>query len=310
MLKRHKKGLLLFFLGIFIGQGAYTQVPQIFTRADFDLKGPVKSCQLITSYGSEEFEFDKKGLLTKLVTRFAQEDYSVSYYKYQDSTLLESRHENYVQGQLDKATSIAHLYALDTVPVKKITERIFSYQKDVLDQYEYYFDATGRLTRIVRSNEEGVDETEVSYSQYKDEETVAYSINGVIQKSERTSYKNKDTAEELRLVLRKEFLNGEPVRAIEEITDASNRLKERLEYLFDTGKNQFALSQKTAYTYDENGNLDSETTTLGRAKSGKTYIYQFDGSEHANWIKQIITPDNTYKTRKITYFEEEKETGE
>ena len=310
MLKRHKKGLLLFFLGIFIGQGAYTQVPQIFTRADFDLKGPVKSCQLITSYGSEEFEFDKKGLLTKLVTRFAQEDYSVSYYKYQDSTLLESRHENYVQGQLDKATSIAHLYALDTVPVKKITERIFSYQKDVLDQYEYYFDATGRLTRIVRSNEEGVDETEVSYSQYKDEETVAYSINGVIQKSERTSYKNKGTAEEIRLVLTKEFLNGEPVRAIEEITDTANRVRERLEYRFDIGKNQFELSQKTAYTYDENGNLDSETTTLGRAKSGKTYIYQFDGSEHANWIKQIITPDNTYKTRKITYFEEEKETGE
>ena len=302
MLKNYNKGLLIFIIGVLMVQRTNAQEPQIFTRDNFDLKGPVKSCQLITSYGSEEFEFDQKGFLTKLVTRFAQEDYSVSYYKYRDSTLVESRNENYIQGQLDKVTSIAHLYRLDTVPVKKITERIFSYDKDFLDQFEYYYDEMGRLTRIIRSNEEGVDETEVSYSRYKDELTVAHSINGVIQKSTRTSYKNKGTAEALRLVLRKEFLGGEPVRAVEEITDSSGRLKERLEYSFDEGKNQFALLQKTVYGYDEQGNLDSETTTLGRAKSDKTYIYQFDGTEYANCIKQIITPDNNYKTRKITYY--------
>ncbi len=306
-MKKYIKGILFFSLGMLMVQG---QEPQIFTRENFDLKGPVKTCQLITSYGSEEFEFDENGRLNKLTTRFGQDDYNVIYYKYGDSTLLESRHENYVQGQLDEATSIAHLYRLDTLPSKKITERIFSYQKDFIDQYEYYYDASGRLSRIVRSNEEGVDETDVSYSSYKEEETVEHRINGVIQKSVRTSYKNKGTPEERKLVLQKEFLNGEPLKAVEEVTDSSNRLKERLEYRFDAKKNQFAMLQKTVYEYDDQGHLESETTTLGRAKSSKTYIHQFDGTEHANWIKQIITPDNTYKTRKISYFEPEKKDGE
>ena len=289
---------------------AISQEPQVFTRSDFDLKGDVRNCLVITNYGQEEFEFNRNGMLTKSITRFTDEDYSVTYYKYQDSVLLEQRNENYAQGQLDEATSIAHFYELDTTENKTVTERIFSYQKEFLDQYEYVYDETDKLIRIIRSNEEGLDETEVAYTVFKDEETITYSINGVIQKSIRSSIKKKGTPEEEQLTLTKEYLAGQPSRAIEKSRDTKNFLRSEKEYYYDPAKNEFALRQRTDYQYDSDGNLSEESILLGRAKSSKTYIYQFDGSEVRNWIKQIVTPDNTYKTRKITYFEPETEKQE
>ena len=295
----------IFLFCLLFTMSGFAQEPQLFSRNDFDLKGPVKNCLVITSYGQEEFEFNKAGLLTKSVTRFTEEDYSVTYYKYRDSLLLEQRNENYTLGKLDEGTSIAHFYEMDTTINKKITERIFSYQKEFLDQYEYFFDEDNKLIRIVRSNEEGVDETEIAYTTDKEENTISYMINGVIQKSIRTSVKNKGAPEERVVVLKKEFLAGQPNRAIEEIRDTAQYLRSSMEYYFDEGKGQFVLQQRTDFEYDSDGNLSQEAILLGRAKSGKTYIYQFDGSEYKNWIKQIITPDNTYKTRRITYFEPE-----
>ena len=288
----------------------FAQEPRLFSRKDFDLKGPVKNCLVITSYGQEEFEFNKAGLLTKSVTRFTKEDYSVTYYKYKDSVLLEQRNENFTQGQLDEGTSIAHFYTLDTTENKKITERIFSYQREFLDQYEYIFDEEDKLIRIIRSNTEGVDETDIAYTNEKGESTVTYTINGVIQKSIRKSVKDKGSAEERSLVLTKEFLAGQPNRAIEVERDTADYVRASMEYFFDTKKNEFVLRQRTDFIYDSDGNLSEETIVLGRAKSGKTYIYQFDGSEFKNWIKQIVTPDNTYKTRRIEYFETEVEPRE
>ena len=49
--------------------------------------------------------------------------------------------------------------------------------------------------------------------------------------------------------------------------------------------------------------LIEEVATSGETVQRKAYIYQYDKEEEGNWIKQIITPDNTYKTRKITYYE-------
>lgn len=293
-------------ISLFFSMTGFAQEPQLFSREDFDLKGPVRNCRVITNYGQEEFEFNRAGLLTKSITRFNEEDYSLTYYKYQDSLLLEQRNENYMQGKLDEATSIAHFYVLDTTSNKKITERIFSYQKDFLDQYEYIYDEEGKLVRIVRTNEEGVDETEVTYSTDKQESTITYTINGVIQKSIRKSVIKKGTPEERNIVLTKEFLGGQPNKAVEVERDSDQYVRSSMEYYFDSAKNEFALRQRSDYEYDQDGNLIAETTLLGRAKSGKSYIYQFDGSEYNNWIKQIITPDNTYKTRVITYYEDVK----
>ena len=310
MIKRALKTGLFLVLGMALSGVAYGQEPEIFKRDDFDLKGPVKNCLVITKYGQEEFEFNQQGFLTKLTTRFTENDYSLTYYKYRDSTLSERRDENYMQGQLDEATSIAHIYTLDTLPQRKITERIFSYQKEFLDQFEYYFDEAGKLARIVRSNEEGVDETEITHSVYKDEETVSYLVNGVIQKSIRTSVKNKGKSGEQYVILTKEFLSGEPMKAQEEIKASNGKLRSLKEYAFDQNKGEFAIVQQTDYEYDTEGNISAETTSLGRAKSVKNYIYQFDGNDPKNWIKRIVTPDNTYETRRISYFNTEEEPEE
>jgi len=304
-----KSGLSVLF-SLTISGFAIAQEPEIFKRDDFDLNGPVKNCQVITKYGQEEFEFNESGFLTKSTTRFTENDYSLTYYIFGDSVLLEIRNENYIQGQLDRATSIAHIFAMDSLPEKKIAERIFSYEKEFLDQYEYYYDESGKLARVVRSNEEGVDETEIVHSAYKDEETVSHLLNGVIQKSVRTSFKNKGTQAEQYIILKKEFLNGEPNKAFEEIKDNNGQLKSLKEYTFDQNKGEFGIVQKTEYEYDDKGNLSKETTILGRAKSVKNYVYQFDGNIPGNWIKQIVTPDNTYKTRRITYFDSEEKPEE
>ncbi len=67
------------------------QESQIFKRSDFDLRGPVKSCLVITKYGKEEFEFNEEGLLTKNLTRFNEQDYNVTYYKYSKDILIEKK---------------------------------------------------------------------------------------------------------------------------------------------------------------------------------------------------------------------------
>src|SRR5690606_25539562 len=75
---------------------------KIFTRGDFDLKGEVKSCLVITNYGKEEYDFSPDGLLTKSVTRYNDTDSDISSYKYKNDHLTENRVENYRNGTLDK----------------------------------------------------------------------------------------------------------------------------------------------------------------------------------------------------------------
>ncbi len=145
---------------------------------------------------------------------------------------------------------------------------------------------------------------------YKDEETVSYLVNGVIQKSIRTSVKNKGKSGEQYVILTKEFLSGEPMKAQEEIKASNGKLRSLKEYAFDQNKGEFAIVQQTDYEYDTEGNISAETTSLGRAKSVKNYIYQFDGNDPKNWIKRIVTPDNTYETRRISYFNTEEEPEE
>ena len=48
--------------------------------------------------------------------------------------------------------------------------------------------------------------------------------------------------------------------------------------------------------------LISESAKSGVGIIKKEYIYQYDMAENGNWIKQIVIPDNTYTTRKITYY--------
>ena len=283
----------------------FGQEVRIFTLEDFDLKDSVKTCLVSTKYGKEEYDFNRKGLLTKSVTRYNEADYDVVYYKYRDSLLVEKRSETYRDNKFDPSTSIAHFFELDTTENRKITEKIISYDKEFLDQYVYTYDDKGDLTKMVRINNEGTDETLVEYKKYKGEYTITYLLNEVPLKSIRTSYQKKN-GENQKIVLTKEFLKGEGNKAYEEVFNEKGLLLARQEFEYDAAAKKFVPTIRTSYAYDDKGMLVEEVTRGDNLLDKKEYIYQYDKEEGGNWVKQIITPENAYVTRKITYYKQEK----
>ncbi|KAA2217367.1 hypothetical protein [Maribacter flavus] len=281
---------------------SFTQEIRIFTVSDFDLKDSVKTCLVSTKYGKEEYDFNQRGLLTKSVTRYNESDYDVVYYKYQDSLLVEKRSETYRDNKFDPGTSIAHFFKLDTIGQTKITENIISYDKEFLDQYIYTYDDKGDLTKIVRTNDEGTDETQVEYKKYKGEYTITYLLNDVPLKSIRTSFQTKN-GEKQKIVLTKEFLKGEATKAYEEVFGPNGKLLAQQEFEYDLETKKFVPTVRTTFEYDTNGMLVQEIKRGETILDKKEYIYQYDREGEGNWVKQIVTPENTYTTRKITYYE-------
>ena len=280
------------------------QEPKIFTRSDFDLIGPVKTCRVITDYGKEDFEFNSDGLLTKSVTRYNENDFDISYYKYEENRLVERRDERYQDGAFDEITSIAHFYAYDSIPENKITEKILSYNKEFQEQYEYFYNPEGQLTKIVRSHAEGVDETQVEYSTYKHENTVSFVLNGLLQKTIRTSAKKEKDGTESQIVLIKHFIDGIPEKATEQKLNAKGQLISELDFAYKSEEKSFVPLTQKEYLYDNKDKLESVTSTSGKYRDIKEYLYQFDSEEGGNWVKKIITPENSYTTRVIEYYEE------
>lgn len=306
MVKNYGTFLSFFFLLTTVLQ---SQEIQIFTVEDFDLKGKVKSCLVITDYGKELFEFNENGYLAKTVTQYNDTDQDITYYKYSNGELLEKRMESYKNNVLDASTSMANFYTIDTVPQRKILEKIISYDKEFLEQQEYRYDDKNRLTKIVTSNEDGVDETTVEYTPYKNELTISFFFNSVIEKSIRTSKRQGKNGTQ-KVVLTKEYIDGEPNRAIEEIYNADDKLVSKEVFRHSMDQKKFVMEQKLFYSYDSDGMLNKITTKTKNSEAVEEYIFQFDSSEEKNWIKQIITPDNTYTTRKITYYiDDETEEG-
>jgi hypothetical protein len=295
--------IYILFCSSFFGN---SQELELFTLNDFDLKHNVKSCLVSTSYGKEEYSFDTSGRLTKTITRFNDSDYDLVSYTYKNDELSEKRSESYRDNVFDSSTSIAHFYELDTLENKKITEKIVSYENEFLDQYIYEYDEKGDLVKMTRINDEGIDETLVEYKKYKGEFTITYMINNVPLKSIRTSTIKKKNGAVQKVVLTKEFLRGEANKAFEEVFDATGKLMAQQEFEYSKEeKKTFIPTTRTTYIYDENNMLIQEVAKGVNTTVDKNYIYQFDDKEKGNWVKQIVTPENSYVTRKITYYEEE-----
>lgn len=280
----------------------YAQEVKIFTLKDFDLKDSVKTCLVSTSYGKEEYDFNRKGVLTKSVTRYNEADYDVVYYKYQNDELIEKRSESYRNNIFDPSTSIAHFYKLDTLNNIKVTEKIVSYEEEFLDQYVYHYDDKGDLVKIIRTNNDGIDETLIEYKKYKGEYTVTYLINNEPLKSIRTSQLKKKNGTVQKIVLTKEYLKGEANKAFEEVFNEKGLLVAQQEFEYNIAEKTFVPTKRTTYTYDDNDMLVGEAYKNGDEVMKKEYVYQYDREGEGNWIKQIVRPENTYKTRKITYY--------
>lgn len=298
--------LVLIVLFIF-PLGMTAQEIQIFRVEDFDLKGNVKSCLVSTKYGKEEYDFNEEGLLSKSVTRYNDADYDITYYKYSKGMLLEKRLENYRDNAFDNSTSIASFYTIDSLLNLKITEKIISYNKEFLDQYEYFY-KNDSIFKVVHTNDSGIDETFISYTDIKGEQTQVYTLNGVVQKTVRTSVKKQQDSIVSRNVLTKKFLDGLANSALEENFDGEDKLMSSTNFFRSLKTRKLTIEETRKFSYDEDGFRSKNNIQAGKIAEIKEYIYQFD--ENGNWIKEIITPDNAYKTRKIDYYEMAEEVKE
>ncbi|MEJ2585593.1 MAG: hypothetical protein P8Z38_11360 [Robiginitalea sp.] len=282
--------------------------PEVFTRSDFDLRGPVRTSTVITDYGEERFEFDPKGRLLKTLTRYSDTDYDITYYRYSEGLLTERRDEVYRDGSFDKSTSFARFYQRDTT-AGKLTETITSYDEQMKEQFTYSYDSIGRLEGIVRIGQEGIDETRVSYSENGGEVTAEYFLNGLLSKSIRHSDKDgaKGTTE---TTLVKEYFQGVPQKALEQTRDSKENLLRETQFVYDSIRSGFRKEKTRVFTYNDEGFLGSESISYmnseGRVSREveKTYLYQKDGKNPGNWIRKVITPENSITARRITYFEE------
>ena len=285
----------------------WAQGAEIFTVSDFDLKGPVKSCVVITGYGQEEFNFDTEGRLTKTRTSHSKTDYDITYYKYAGDALIERRDEVYRDNTFDRASSMAHIYSLDTLGTRKLTESIISYARVNMEQFEFYYDDAGLVTRIVRTDNSGVDETRIERDTSNNMATETHILNDQQVKAVLRSLDQTPTFKEVTLSM----FRGEAQTKLEIEVDSSGRMVREIEWSLprrnanaDPLKTNFKERLEKEFVYDDRGLLLKTITRRGRAVSEQGFVHQLDGTEFENWIKQIVTPQNTYITRKIMYHPE------
>lgn len=293
---------ILFFLSALLFK-LIAQEPQLFEISDFDLIGKVKSCLVVTNYGKEEYEFDQEGRLTKSVTRFSDSDYDVTYYKVKEGELLEKRTENYRDDEFEPSTSFASFFTVDQTKPRKVTEKIYTYEEQFLDARQYVYDTAGKLIRIIHSGTESEDETVISYKGDDNNSVTTFTMNDVIQKTV------KNTTDEIsgeRTVLTTQYLDGSASSAAEEVFSRTSKLLSENLMAYNANSKKFVLEEKKTYEYNEQGMLIKLTTEKDKIEEVKEYIYQYDSGDSGNWVKQIITPDNLYTTRKIKYYPQEK----
>ncbi|MGB6153540.1 MAG: hypothetical protein WBG48_16285 [Pricia sp.] len=298
----------ILFIALLLGLPSplISQEFKTFTTSDFGLRGNVKSCFVITDYGKEEYYFDTAGRLTKSITRFNDFDYESTYYKYQNNELVERRVENYLDNTFDKATSIATFFQIDTTANRKVTEKIVSYTKQLLEQNVYRYNAEGQLIKMTRTDTDGTDETLIDYDSVDGKRTITHSLNGSPLKVVETWSETSEAGEPVVLESTIKYFDRVPNSKTKEVYNANQKLISQSEFLFDASTEVWIPQEQIEYTYDENGILVETDTQRQNFTTSKSYIYQFDGTENNNWVKQIITPENTYKTRKIKYYIEPK----
>ena len=277
-----------------------------YDRSDFDLKGPVKSCFVFTKYGQEQYQFNKTGQLVEAATVFGENDSETTYYKYEKAKLVERRVENYVNGVLDKTTSMANFYSYDSIPQLKIKEKIIGYDRTFVAQFNYRYDSIGQLTRVVRTNTQGRFITLISHQwdSLRAKKSTAYWLDSVpLKQIDSIFLKAGGTLSQLKT---KEFDNGIP-NALELRVFNKKGLEIELHSTIYIEKDALLAPKKASSVrtkYDSNNHPIEQIFERGVVRQTKKNLYQLDGSPFKNWIKKITTPDNTYTTRKIVYFEE------
>jgi hypothetical protein len=295
--------ILLFFFCLCIGN-LLAQEVSAFSVLDFDLKGPVKKCVVITKYGQEQYLFNEKRQLISAATIFSKKDSETAYYKYSKGRLIERRIEIYTNGVLDKKTSLANFYTYDSIPNLRIKEKIMNYNREFIDQFNYKYDSIGDIFQEIRTNIQGRYVTDIKrdWNSLKTQSTIRYLLDSVLLKQIDSFFVPKTRSIKKSIV--KEFSDGYLKKETRSFFNKKNLETQNLVIDFEQKDSSSiaVLETKIISEYNPIGNPIKMIIIKGVTSQTKNFLYQLDGSPHKNWIKKITTPDNTYTTRIITYF--------
>lgn len=300
----NKTHLLGFFFIVFV-QILWSQQLSILTLSDFDLKGPVEKCVVFTKYGQEQYAFNEKGYLISAATIFSKDDSETAYYKYEHDRLVEKRVEVYVNGRLDKSASLASFYSYERTPNLAIKERIMNYDRVFIDQFQYKYDSIGRLFQQLRTNLEGRYIIDISqeWDSLNAVKRLSYLTDSLPVKKVDSFFKTPKNL--INKVVTTQFAEGAKKSQSIELFNQKKQLIKLQELNYLVQDSLLVPVEKIAYdyAYNELGNPVKEVIKKGVTSQTKKLLYQLDGSPYKNWIKKIVTPDNTYTTRRISYFE-------
>ena len=299
-----RKAFLLLNISFFCVLTASSQDIAVLTLDDFDLRGQVKSCTVINSYGKEVFNFDESGRLLSTHTQYSENDTHWVTYTYQNGFLKEKRSEHYMDGKLDKEQSIVNLYQMDTLDSGfRITEKIVSFNKAFLEQIVYTLDKDGKTNSIQKLHADAVDEIQVNRKETKAGLITEYMLNGALQKWIRERYVGEKGQDRIREVLTREYFNEEPYLATEEKYAPNGTLLSSEQFIYDESVQKYIPEEKHEYLYSEDQLLKGERITYRNSSSEKQFVFQYDSHSPPNWVKKIVIPDNSYTSRVIEYFE-------
>lgn len=288
---------------LLVGAQLVGQNPEVFTRSDFQLQGPVKQLIVKASYGREQFDFDQQGRLTKSITRYNDSDYDITHYIFSGDFLKERRDEVYRDGVCNRQSSIARIYRQDTT-TNQLLEAISSYDRSITERLSLQYDSLQRLIQVRRAYNEGVDETRVDYESKENKELQHFSINGMRYKSVAT-FSADSIGSGYQIIRTESFRMNVPQTAYEMVSDAQGRKISEYRYGFNADSDTWEVEQLIRYTYNKDGLVATQTSYSATGEVTPPvleFTYQMDGASAANWVRQVTQPELSIVARQIFYY--------
>lgn len=297
----NKANLLVLFYSVF---AFLTYGQEVKYRSDYDLNGPVKKCTVLTPYGKEIYSFSEDGKLSQLTSFFDKNNFQQLKYTYKDNVLIQRRIELYDMGELDQSASVINVYQNNgTSHLQK--EIIADYNGNTLENIIYVYDSIFRLKELKKLTNNGY--TSTLFSSAVDSLGVYKSsilVDSLLRQSTDSipkAFMHNDSLTEVRTI---HYLDGFEDTA--ELKKYNSKgflvyLKKEL-YLIDADK--WYREREEKYQYNEKGQMIQKISREGNTSFTQKYVYQNDGSQYQNWVKQIVMPNMTYTTRIIEYFED------
>lgn len=276
-----------------------------FTLSDYDLKGKVHTCEVRTDYGKEIFTFDREGRLLRSETVFSDANKIITAYEFSEGELVEKRIESINAGEVDRSQSFRYTYRITfEEDIMKVTENILSYDKNFSEKHVFKYDSIGTLQAITQSHQAGLDE--IRFERRKEGDTLISEewLNRELQKIEKEFTVQKD-GKLFKHIRVEQVFQGEPYEAREEIYNAEGKRMIVRELVYRPEVQEYDERERRSFTYSENGVLQAEKIARGAAISEKGYVFQYDNHLPPNWIRKIETPENSYVSRVITYYDQD-----